>query len=90
VHTPSPRGSLGVQATFGLFRGDVADQRGMFTEANLAVGPIGVTLSFTKAGGFVGGSISYGPSVGAGYSTSESSTLVLTGQEFLQKVGANP
>jgi hypothetical protein len=90
VHTPSPRGSAGVQATFGLFRGGVADQRGMFTEANFTLGPVGVTLSFTKAGGFVGGSLSYGPSVGAGYSTSESNTVVLTGQEFLEKVGVDP
>lgn len=51
VHTPSPRGSAGIQGTVGLFQGGVADQRGMFTEANFSLGPVGVTLAFTKAGG---------------------------------------
>jgi RHS repeat-associated protein len=89
VHTPSPRGSAGIQATIGIFRGGVTDQRGSFTNANFTIMQLGVTLAFTKAGGLVGVSGSWGPSVGAGYSTSESNTVLVTGDKVLEKIGVD-
>ena len=93
VHTASPRASLGLQGTVGLFRGTPSDQRGATTETNFTLGignGVGVSLVFSKAGGFLGGSLSYGPSAGAGMSTSESGTVVLTGQDVLNKVDIDP
>lgn len=49
-----------------------------------------VSLVFTRAGGLVGVTGSYGPSVGAGISTSESGTVVLAGQDVLNQVDIDP
>ncbi|HEV7764122.1 MAG TPA: RHS repeat-associated core domain-containing protein [Thermoanaerobaculia bacterium] len=93
VHTASLRASIGLQGTVGLFRGIPSDQRGATTETNFTLGRgvgVGVSLVFSKAGGFLGGSLSYGLSEGAGMSASESGTAVLTGQDVLNKLGIDP
>ena len=55
----------------------------------MSIMAIGITLSFTKAGGLVGVAASYGPSVGAGYSISESNTLLTTVQDVKDRIAGN-
>jgi RHS repeat-associated protein len=87
VQTISLKASAGIQGSLGLFRGDVADQRGLFQDYNASLPDIGISVSYTKAGGLAGATLYWGPSVGAGFSTSETNTTLITGQEFLNKIG---
>lgn len=61
------------------FRGVPAGRRGPTTETNFTIGSVGVGC-FHKVQRLVGVTASYGASVGAGTSTSESGTVVFTGQ----------
>jgi hypothetical protein len=90
VQGPAFRANIGIQGTFGVSRGDVSEQRGATREMNFSLPLVNVTISTTPSGDYSGFFVSYGPAVGVGFSPqSESCTAVITGRDFLNKIGYN-